>query len=79
MTEAEPAFAAFVDYPEGYAFFTLPALAPSEEVLTRIAAQLVNAFAMPELAGDEEAIGNFLQGAEDEANQILRREGLLAE
>lgn len=79
VTEAEPAFAAFVDYPEGYAFFTLPALAPSEEVLTRIAAQLVNAFAMPELAGDEEAIGNFLQGAEDEANQILRREGLLAE
>lgn len=79
VTEAEPAFAAFVDYPEGYAFFTLPALAPSEEVLTRIAAQLVNAFAMPELAGDEEAIGNFLQAAEDEANQILRREGLLAE
>jgi len=79
VTEAEPAFAAFVDYPEGYAFFTLPALAPIEEVLTRIAAQLVNAFAASQLAGDEEAIGNFLQAAEDEANQILRREGLLAE
>lgn len=79
VTDAEPAFAAFLDTPDDYAFFTLPALAPIEEVLTRIAAQLVNAYAMPELAGDEEAIGSFLQVAEDEANQILRREGLLAE
>lgn len=79
VTDAVPAFAAFVDYPEGYAFFTLPALGPIEEVLTRIAAQLTNAFAAPHLAGDEEAIGNFLQAAEDEANQILRREGILAE
>lgn len=79
VIEATPTFAAFVDYPEGYQFFNLPSLAPSEEVLTRIAAQLTNAFESPQMAGDDEAIGNLLQAAEDEANQILRREGLLAE
>ena len=42
VTEAEPAFAAFVDYPEGYAFFTLPRLRPARSA-DRIAAQLVNA------------------------------------
>lgn len=79
VTGEAPAFAAFVDYPEGYGFFTLPAIGPIEEVLTRLAAQLEAAFANPVLAGDEAAILAHLQKAADETNQILAREGLLAE
>lgn len=79
VTGQTPAFAAFVDYPEGYQFFTLPAIGPIEEVLTRLAAQLEAAFANPALAGDEAAILAHLQTAADETNQILAREGLLAE
>lgn len=79
VTEKVPAFAAFVDYPEDYEFFTLPAIGPIEEVLTRLAAQLTSAFGNPSLAGDDAAIDAFLQAAADETNQILAREGLLAE
>jgi multiple sugar transport system substrate-binding protein len=79
VTTAVPGFAGFLEVPEDYEYFTLPAIGPIEELLTRIAAQLTNAFGNPALAGDDEAIAAFLQGAEDEANQILRREGLLAE
>jgi multiple sugar transport system substrate-binding protein len=79
VTGTVPGFAGFLEYPEDYQFFTLPAIGPIEELLTRIAAQLVNAFADPALAGNPDAIAAFLQGAEDEANEILRREGLLAE
>lgn len=78
VTEASPAFAAFVDYPEGYKFFTLPSIGPVEEVLTRLAAQLEAAFNTPALAGDDAAILAHLQKAADETNQILAREGLLA-
>jgi len=79
ITDAIPQFSGFLDLPEDHQFFTLPALAPIEELLTRIANRLVEAFANPALAGDEEAITAFLQQAEDEANAILRREGLLAQ
>lgn len=79
VTGDSPAFAAFVDYPEGYQFFTLPAIGPIEEVLTRLAAQLEAAFANDSLAGDDAAILAHLQKAADETNQILAREGLLAE
>lgn len=79
VTGAAPAFAAFVDYPDGYQFFTLPAIGPIEEVLTRLAAQLEAAFADTSLAGNDAAILAYLQKAADETNQILAREGLLAE
>lgn len=79
VTDAVPQFGGFLDYPADYQFFTLPALAPIEELLTRIANRLVEAFANPALAGDAAAIEDFLQAAEDEANAILARESLLAQ
>ncbi len=79
VTDETPAFAAFVDYPEDYQFFTLPAIGPIEEVLTRLAAQLEGAFANQSLAGDDAAILAYLEKAAEETNQILAREGLLAE
>ncbi|MBF9235391.1 extracellular solute-binding protein [Microvirga alba] len=77
VTKAAPAFAAFVDYPKDYKFFTLPSIAPIEEVLTRLAAHLTNAFRNSALAKDDAAIDAFLKTAADETNQILRREDLL--
>ncbi|MEO2037268.1 MAG: extracellular solute-binding protein, partial [Martelella sp.] len=78
VTDQQPAFAAFVDYPEGYEFFTLPSIGPIEEILTRVAAQLVEAFGNPSLAGDDAAIDAVLAEASAEVEKILDREGLLA-
>ncbi|MGU3575568.1 ABC transporter substrate-binding protein [Brucellaceae bacterium C25G] len=77
VTDKQPAFAAFVDYPEGYEFFTLPSIGPVEEILTRFAAQLTNAFGNPKLADDDAAIDAFLQNASVEIEKILDREDLL--
>lgn len=79
VTKAKPAFAAFVDYPKEYEFFTLPTIGPIEEVLTRLAAQLTSAFANPSLANDDAAIDAFLKAAAEETDSILGREGLLAQ
>jgi len=79
VTDRVPAFAAFVDYPEGYEFFTLPAIGPIEEVLTRLAGQLTSAYGNADLAKDDAAIDAFLASAAEETNNILSREGLLAE
>ena len=77
VVEAKPAFKAFVQSPPNYAFFTLPAIAPVEEVLTRLAARLVKAFADPSLAGNDAAIDAFLKEAAAETDTILKRANLL--
>jgi multiple sugar transport system substrate-binding protein len=78
VTKTVPAFGAFVDYPKGYKFFTLPAIDPIEEILTRIAARLTSAFADAKLVDDDAAIKKVLAETEAQANAILDREGLLA-
>jgi multiple sugar transport system substrate-binding protein len=77
ITKEIPAFAAFVDYPKGYDFFTLPAIGPIEEILTRVAAKLTAAYANPALADDDKAIDAVLAESEKEVNTILSREGIL--
>jgi multiple sugar transport system substrate-binding protein len=77
VTGAVPAFAAFVDNPKSYQLFAVPAIEVSDEILTRLAARLVTAFADAKLADDDKAIDAALQAAETEANEILKREGLL--
>lgn len=79
VTGKQPAFGAFVDYPEGYEFFTLPSIGPIEEILTRVAASLTESFADEDLAGDSAAIDAVLMSMEEDVNKILEREGLLAE
>ncbi|WP_306120178.1 MULTISPECIES: extracellular solute-binding protein [unclassified Roseitalea] len=79
VTEAIPQFSAFVDYPADYEFFTLPAIGPIEEILTRFAAQLTRAFGDASLAEDDAAIDAYLAAAAEETNRILEREGLLAQ
>ena len=45
ITAAVPAFSSFVNNPKGYDLFAVPAIDVSDEVLTRVAAKLVAAFA----------------------------------
>lgn len=76
VVTAKPAFAAFVDLPEGYEFFSAPAIGPTEEISTRFAARLTEAFANASMATDDAAIDAFLAEAAEETNQILQRAGL---
>ncbi len=72
----KPAFAAYVNYPEGYKFFTLPNIGPVEEILTRTADRLTQAFADASLVDNDAGIDAVLQSIQDEINGLLQREGL---
>lgn len=72
-----PAFGAYINYPKGYTFFSLPAIAPIEEILSRLAARLTKAYSDPALAKSDAAIDSALSEAATETNTILRRAGLL--
>lgn len=76
---AKPGFEAYVNFPADYAFFSIPAIGPIDEIMTRSAAFLQEAFTKPELAGDDAAIKAFLENADSEINAMLDREGLLGE
>jgi multiple sugar transport system substrate-binding protein len=77
VIKAKPAFNAFVNTPQGYGFFRLPAIGPVDEVLTRLAARLVSAYGNPDLVKSDAAIDAFLKAAAAETDGILQREGLL--
>lgn len=74
-----PALEAFVSYPDSYEFFSIPAIGPIDEIMTRTAAGLQAAFGNAALAGDEAAIRSYLEGLDSEINALLSREGLLGE
>jgi multiple sugar transport system substrate-binding protein len=78
VTSKTPAMAAFVNYPPGYSFFSLPAIAPVNEILARIAARLQDAYIDPKLVGNDAAIDAMLKDAAKEADAILAREDMLA-
>jgi multiple sugar transport system substrate-binding protein len=75
----KPAMEAFVNYPESYEFFNMPPIGPIDEVLTRAATSLEQAFANPSIAEDDDAIMAVLETIDNDVNTILGREGLLAE
>jgi multiple sugar transport system substrate-binding protein len=77
VTTAVPAFAAFVDNPKGYDLFAVPAIEVSDEILSRVAAKLVAAFADAKLVDDDKVIDAHLLATDTEVNDILKREGLL--
>jgi len=79
VVATKPGFDAYVNLPAEYAFFTVPAIGPIDEIQTRSAAFLVEAYAKPELAGDDAAIKAFLETIDTEINSILEREGLLGQ
>lgn len=73
-----PPLGAFVSLPAGHTLFEVPAIAPADEILTRLAARLVRAYADPKLAGNAAGIDAALKEAAAETDGILQREGLLA-
>ncbi len=75
---AKPALGAFVSYPDTYKFFTLPNIGPVEEILTRAADRLTQAFGNASLVGNDAGIMEVLVAMQDEINGLLDREGLLA-
>ena len=75
---AKPQFGAFVNPPPGRTFFELPAIAPAEELLTRLATRLVRAYADPALPGNTAGIDAVLRDAAAESATILKRDDLLA-
>jgi len=79
VVSAKPQFSAFVDLPDDYELFTLPSIEPINEILTKFAAKLVDAFADESLAGDDAAMMAILESAGEETNKILDRAGILAE
>lgn len=79
IVAAKPGFEAYVNFPADYAFFSIPAIGPIDEIMTRSAAFLQEAYAKPELAGDDAVIKAFLENADNEINSILDREGILGE
>ena len=73
-----PQLDAFVNTPPDHVFFTVPAISPASEILTRLAARLEKAFTDKSLAGNDAAIDAFLKAAAEESDKILAREDLLA-
>ncbi len=77
VTKAKPQFSAFVDIPEDYVFFTLPSIEPINEILTRFAAKLTDAYANSALVGNDAAMMKVLQESAEETDDILKRAGIL--
>jgi multiple sugar transport system substrate-binding protein len=73
-----PQLGAFVNTPADHVFFTVPAISPASEILTRLAARLEKAFTDKSLVGNDAAVDAFLKSAAEESDKILAREDLLA-
>ena len=72
-----PQFAAFVQFPAGYKFFTDPNMGPADELMTHVANKLTDDFANASLLNNDAGIDAALKDASDDAAAILDREGIL--
>lgn len=73
-----PQLGAFVNTPADHGFFTVPAIGPASEILTRLAARLEKAYVDKSLANNDAGIDAVLKAAAEETDKILAREDLLA-
>lgn len=74
-----PQFAAFVQLPDDYKFFSLPSIGPADDLMTRIAAGLTNAFGDASLYNHPKKVDAVLKDISDQAASILKRANLLAQ
>lgn len=72
-----PQFAAFVQFPKDYKFFTDPNMGPADELMTHVANKLTDDFANASLLNNDAGIDAALKDASDDAAAILDREGIL--
>jgi len=73
-----PQFKAFLEIPKGYVLFSLPPIAPIEEILTKTAERLVKAYNDKNLVDNPQGIKKVLEEIDNEIKSILAREGLLS-
>ena len=76
---AIPQVEAFLNVPEDHDLFTVPPIAPIDEIQTRFAERLVQAYTDASLVDNPEGIAEFLAKAAAETDAILERAGLLGE
>ncbi|MDP2349690.1 MAG: hypothetical protein Q8M74_00860, partial [Chloroflexota bacterium] len=73
---ANPTYEGFLKRPDGFQLTTTPAIAEFDEIETKIATHLVEAYAdFANLAGNPDKIQTLLNTWADETNQILKDNG----
>lgn len=72
-----PQLDAFLNVPDSQVLFTVPGIAPMDEISTRLAERLVRAYADASLVDNPEGIAKVIHDAAAETDSILKREGLL--
>lgn len=72
-----PQLDAFLNVPDSQVLFTVPGIAPMDEISTRLAERLVKAFADSSLVDNPDGIAKVIHDAAVETDSILKREGLL--
>ena len=75
----KPQYKAFLEYPADLTEYYEPRITPFDEIQTKFADKLANAFLDASLAGNDAAIAKFLADSAAETNTILRQNGLYAE
>jgi len=73
ILENEPRYASFLFSDPDYQIYTYPTLAEYDEILTKFAERLVNAFLDESLADNPDGIAQLLEEAAAETNAILER------
>lgn len=74
-----PEFRAAYEFPEGYKFWIYPAIPECDEILTKFADRLVNAFKDSSLLDNRAGMMNVLKTLSEETNAILKENGRLGE
>jgi multiple sugar transport system substrate-binding protein len=77
--DVHPQFRGAMEVPEGYLFVPFSSIPPSDEILTKLASRLTQAFLDPGLLDNPEGIAKVIEDAAKETDQILKDHGLYGE
>lgn len=77
LLKRKPQLGAFVNLPADYKFFSLPNIGAEDELMTRIADRLTDAYADGSLYKNDAKIDSVLKQTSDEAADILKQNDLL--
>jgi multiple sugar transport system substrate-binding protein len=75
----KPQFRSFIEMPQGYNEYGYVTIAEFDEILTKFAERLANAFLDASLANNPAGVAKVLADSAEETNSILRRAGLYAD
>lgn len=77
--EKIPQYRAFTEVPENFEFYGYEPIACGDEIMTRLAQRLVDAYLDPSLEDNPEGIARFIHEAAEESNDILKENDLYHE